>query len=205
MDHRCKGKGRAELRPVRRPPVTSPPLPQSVPSPARKLEAGKGLARLAQAEQPLGRGSAISRLGADLELRRSGSSFGPSQYRLASTRRRPDSILPRAGSGLPIQGTEHCLELSAQGLVPLHWDCAREPKGTGEGPKSHAQDSALELSSGEAQSVFLTLVISGLGDLVLLVQMIQWSVFHGPVGTRPAIISLPVDVQLNTILIHTID
>ena len=31
-------------------------LPQSVPSPARKLEAGKGLARLAQAEQPLGRG-----------------------------------------------------------------------------------------------------------------------------------------------------
>ena len=153
MDHRCKGKGRAELRPVRRLPVTSPPLPQSVPSPARKLEAGKGLARLAQAEQPLGRGSAISRLGADLELRRSGSSFGPSQYRLASTRRRPDSILPRAGSGLPIQGTEHCLELSAQGLVPLHWDCAREPKGTGEGPKPHAHDSALELSSGEAQSV----------------------------------------------------
>ena len=153
MDHRCKGKGRAELRPVRRPPVTSPPPPQSVPSPARKLEAGKGLARLAQAEQPLGRGSAISRLGADLELRRSGSSFGPSQYRLASTRRRPDSILPRAGSGLPIQGTEHCLELSAQGLVPLRWDCAREPKGTGEGPKPHAHDSALELSSGEAQSV----------------------------------------------------
>ena len=107
MDHRCKGKGRAELRPVRRPPVTSPPLPQSVPSPARKLEAGKGLARLAQAEQPLGRGSAISCLGADLELRRSGSSFGPSQYRLASTRRRPDSILPLAGSGLPILGTEH--------------------------------------------------------------------------------------------------
>ena len=46
------------------------PLPQSVPSPARKLEAGKGLARLAQAEQTLGRGSAVSRLGAELELRR---------------------------------------------------------------------------------------------------------------------------------------
>ena len=70
MDHRCKGKGRAELRPVRRPPVTSPPLPQSVPSPARKLEAGKGLARLAQAEQHLDRGSVLSRLGTDLQLRR---------------------------------------------------------------------------------------------------------------------------------------
>ena len=35
-------------------------------------------------------------------------------------------------------GTEHCLELSAQGLVPMRWDCAREPKGTGEGPKPHA-------------------------------------------------------------------
>ena len=30
-------------------------------------------------EQPLGRGSALSRLGAELELRRSGSSLGPSQ------------------------------------------------------------------------------------------------------------------------------
>ena len=40
----------------------------------------KGYYRVtAQAEQPLGRGSAISRLGADLELRRSGSSLGPSQ------------------------------------------------------------------------------------------------------------------------------
>ena len=30
-------------------------------------------------EQPLGRGSALPRLGAELELRRSGSSLGPSQ------------------------------------------------------------------------------------------------------------------------------
>ena len=30
-------------------------------------------------EQPLGRGSALARLGAELELRRSGSSLGPSQ------------------------------------------------------------------------------------------------------------------------------
>ena len=36
------------------------------------------------AEQPLGRGSALSRLGAELELRRSGSSLGPSQYRAAA-------------------------------------------------------------------------------------------------------------------------
>ena len=56
-----------------------------------------------------------------------------------------------AGSGLPIKSTEHCLELSAQGLVPLRWDCAREPKGTGEGPKPHAHDSALELSSGDTE------------------------------------------------------
>ena len=34
---------------------------------------------LARPEQPLGRGSALSRLGAELELRRSGSSLGPSQ------------------------------------------------------------------------------------------------------------------------------
>ena len=74
-----EGKSRAEAS---RAPVTSPPLPQPVPSRARTLEAGKGLARLAQAEQPLGRGSALSRLGAELELRRCGSSLGPSQYSL---------------------------------------------------------------------------------------------------------------------------
>ena len=38
--------------------------------------AGRGSPR---PEQPLGRGSALSRLGAELELRRSGSSLGPSQ------------------------------------------------------------------------------------------------------------------------------
>src|SRR5574337_1916753 len=51
-------------------------------------------------EQPLGRGSVLSRLGAELELRRCGSSLGPSQYRLASTRRQPASSLPRSGIGL---------------------------------------------------------------------------------------------------------
>ena len=54
--------------------------------------------------------------------------------------------------------------ISAQGLVPLRWDCAREPKGTGEGPKPHAHDSALELSSGEAQSVRRFLNTNGLGS-----------------------------------------
>ena len=34
---------------------------------------------VARPEQPLRRGSALSRLGAELELRRSGSSLGPSQ------------------------------------------------------------------------------------------------------------------------------
>ena len=33
----------------------------------------------------------LARLGAELELRRCGSSLGPSQYRLASTRRQPAS------------------------------------------------------------------------------------------------------------------
>ena len=27
-----------------------------------------------------------------------------------------------------LEYTEHCLELSAQGLVPLHWDCARDER-----------------------------------------------------------------------------
>src|SRR5574342_280000 len=55
-------------------------------------------------EQPLGRGSVLSRLGAELELRRCGSSLGPSQYRLASTRRQPASSLPRSGHWAPNLG-----------------------------------------------------------------------------------------------------
>ena len=41
----------------------SPTLPQPAPLQVQTLEAGKGLARLAQAEQPLDRGSVLSRLG----------------------------------------------------------------------------------------------------------------------------------------------
>ena len=55
-------------------------------------------------EQPLGRGSVLSRLGAELELRRCRSSLGPSQYRLASTRRQPASSLPRSGHWAPNLG-----------------------------------------------------------------------------------------------------
>ena len=130
----------------------SPTLPQPAPLQAQTLEAGKGLARLAQAEQPLDRGSVLSRLGAGLQLRRCGSSLGPFQYRLARTRRQPNSSLPRAGTGHPGLGTKHCLELFAQGLVPLRWGCAREPKRTCQGPKTHPHVSALQQSSGEAQS-----------------------------------------------------
>ena len=79
----------------------SPTLPQPAPLQVQTLEAGKGLARLAQAEQPLDRGSVLSRLGAGLQLRRCGSSLGPFQYRLARTRRQPNSSLPRAGTGHP--------------------------------------------------------------------------------------------------------
>ena len=39
-----------------------------------------------------------------LELRRCGSSLGPSQYRLASTRRQPASSLPRSGHWAPNLG-----------------------------------------------------------------------------------------------------
>ena len=46
---------------------------------ARRLEAGERWARLAQARAASRPGSALSRLGAELELRRSGSSLGPSQ------------------------------------------------------------------------------------------------------------------------------
>ena len=42
-------------------------------------EGWDGEERGGRAEQPLGRGSALPRLGAELELRRSGSSLGPSQ------------------------------------------------------------------------------------------------------------------------------
>ena len=87
-----------------------------------------------------------------LQLRRCGSSLGPFQYRLARTRRQPNSSLPRAGTGHPGLGTKHCLELFAQGLVPLRWGCAREPKRTCQGPKTHPHVSALQQSSGEAQS-----------------------------------------------------
>ena len=59
----------------------SPTLPQPAPLQVQTLEAGKGLARLAQAEQPLDRGSVLSRLGTGLQLRRCGSSLGPFQYR----------------------------------------------------------------------------------------------------------------------------
>ena len=44
----------------------SPTLPQPAPLQVQTLEAGKGLARLAQAEQPFHRGSVLSRLGAGL-------------------------------------------------------------------------------------------------------------------------------------------
>ena len=47
---------------------------------------------------------------------------------LASSRSQPASSLPRLETGLPGLGTKHCLELSAQGLVPLCWCCDREPK-----------------------------------------------------------------------------
>ena len=83
----------------------SPTLPQPAPSQAQTLEAGKGLARLAQAEQPLDRGSVLSRLGAGLQLRQCGSSLGPFQYRLARTRRQPNSSLPRAGNVLSTDST----------------------------------------------------------------------------------------------------
>ena len=55
----------------------------------------------------------LSRLGAELELRRCGSSLGPSQYRLASTRRQTASssngdnlLLCGDKTGICVQATE---------------------------------------------------------------------------------------------------
>ena len=71
---RSKGKARAELRPARR--QARLPHSRSLLLPGRERSklgsAGRGSPR---PEQPLGRGSALSRLGAELELRRSGSSL----------------------------------------------------------------------------------------------------------------------------------
>ena len=95
-----------------------------------------------RAEQPLGWGIAVSRLGADLELCHCGRSLGPSQYRLVSTCR-PAASSPwkkarvRLWTGLPCLDAKRFLEVFAQGLVPLSWGSAREPKHTGEGPKPH--------------------------------------------------------------------
>ena len=79
---------------------------------ARERAGGQGLIKVREeerkgspgTEQPLGRGSVLSRLGAELELRRCGSSLGPSQYSLASTRRQPASSLPRSGHWAPNLG-----------------------------------------------------------------------------------------------------
>ena len=72
-----KGKARAELRPARR--QARLPHSRSLLLPGRERQklgsAGRGSPR---PEQPLGRGSALPRLGAELELRLSGSSLGAS-------------------------------------------------------------------------------------------------------------------------------
>ena len=70
----------------------------------RTLEAGQGLGRLAQHRAASRPGLCAIALGAELELRRCGSSLGPSQYRLASTRRQPASSLPRSGHWAPNLG-----------------------------------------------------------------------------------------------------
>ena len=59
-------------------------------------------------EQPLGRGSALSRLGAELELRRTGSSLGSSQYCSESNSSAVSSSWCLCGNGLiRNQGTEY--------------------------------------------------------------------------------------------------
>lgn len=56
------------------------------------------------------------------------------------------------GTALPGPGAKRFLDLFAQGLVPLRWGSAREPKHTGEGPKPHPYVSALEVNSKESTS-----------------------------------------------------
>src|SRR5574340_1713826 len=77
------------------------------------------------------------------------SSLGPSQYRLASTRRQPASSLPRSGHWAPNLGPNYCPELTDIGLVPPRCGCAREPKRTGEARTAHPPASSREASSRE--------------------------------------------------------
>ena len=58
-------------------------------------------------------------------------------------------LSPVPDTGLPRLGAKHCLELSAQGLLPLRSGCAREHKRTGEARKAHPPESTPEDSSRE--------------------------------------------------------
>ena len=123
------------------------PTPRGNPA-SHQGEAGKGLARLAQAEQPLDRGSVLSHLGAGLQLRRCGSSLGPFQYRLARTRWQPNSSLPRAGTGHP------GLVSSCGGILELTRDEAlihcTKPSGVPRGPSQLHSTPDFSEAPGEA-------------------------------------------------------
>src|SRR5574337_1094675 len=122
-------------------------------------------------------------------LRRCGSSLGPSQYRLASTRRQPASSLPRSGHRAPNLGPKYCPELTDHGLVPLRCGCAREPKRTGEArtahpPASRRQDSSREgpvwqVLSGHKRSNTLAVELPpqarGTGTLIPSVRRLVWA------------------------------
>ncbi|CAD7006723.1 unnamed protein product, partial [Ceratitis capitata] len=138
---------RAELRHSQA-PLTAPTLPQPAPSRARTLEAGQAWGGSPSTEQPLGRGSVLSRLGAELELRRCGSSLVlPVQ---PATPAGSQPLLSRVpGIGLQTWDQSNCPELTDHGLVPLRCGCAREPKRPGEARTAHPPASRRRTAPGK--------------------------------------------------------
>ena len=120
------------------------------------------------------------------------NSLGPSQYRLASTRRQPASSLPRSGHRAPNLGPKYCPELTDHGLVPLRCGSAREPKRPGEArtahpPASRREDSSREgpvwqALSGHKRSNTLAVELPpqarGTGTLIPSVRRLVWAGKH---------------------------
>src|SRR5574341_819959 len=143
-------------------------------------------------EQPLGRGSVLSRLGAELELRRCGThSVLPSTALQAPAGSQP--LLSRVpGIGLQTWDQSNCPELTDHGLVPLRCGSAREPKRPGEArtahpPASRREDSSREgpvwqALSGHKRSNTLAVELPpqarGTGTLIPSVRRLVWAGKH---------------------------
>ncbi|CAD7006718.1 unnamed protein product, partial [Ceratitis capitata] len=112
---------------------------------ARTLEAGQGLGRLAQHRAASRRGSVLSRLGAELELRRCGSSLGPSSTGLqAPAGSQP--LLSRVPGMAPNLDQSNCRSSLIMGWFP----CAAAVLGS-QNAREAAQHIHLPLGGGQLQ------------------------------------------------------